>query len=304
MRATLAARLAPVTGGDVDASCDTLLMTPVAPHVIDGPLRRIARQNTRANIGRYALGLLILAPGVFAAHWLTQGWNWPEATMVVAGVLCLTLALLLRTVRGIVRRLVAGPAPPDATPDTPIRATLVRDDVGGGATVVSPPPGSIRAEVGAAIIAFAFLPLAASLDSDGGHRSTAALAAAVIAGLGVAVLAAGFAWPPARLKTPRLMLFADRIELREGRGRYVIAWPDIIAAAVHRERAVIYVRASQAVTLKGRVPPLRKDQLQVEDPVLGPSALVGAIEHYRTDEAARRDIARPPRPRVLDGPDL
>ncbi len=277
-------------------------MTPLAPLVIDGSYRRIARQGARADIGRKALGLLAFAPCVFAALWLTQGWNWPEATMVVTAVFCLTALLLLKTVRGIVRRLVPGPAPPrEAPPDAPIRATLVRDDVDGEAAVVSPPPqGSIRAELGAGIIAFALLPLAASLDSDGGLRSTAALAAAVIAGLGVAVVAAGFAWPTARLKGPRIMLFADRIELQQGRGRYVIAWPDIIAAAVHRERAVIYVRAAQAVTLKGRVPKLRKDQLQVEDPVLGPSPLVGAIEHYRTDEAARAGIERPTPPQVVD----
>lgn len=171
----------------------------------------------------------------------------------------------------------------------------------GEAAVVSPPPGGILATLGAGAIVFALLPLTASV--SGGHWPSAGLVAAVIAGVGAALLAAGFAWPTAWLQGPRIMLFADRVELRQGRGRYVVAWPDIIAAAVHRERAVIYVRA-RAVTMKGPVPRPRTDQLQVEDPVLRPSALVDAIEHYRTDQAARRAIAAPARPRVLDGPDL
>jgi hypothetical protein len=40
--------------------------------------------------------------------------------------------------------------------------------------------------------------------------------------------------------------------------------------------------------------------LPVRDPSLKAMALVSAIEHYRTDEAARAEIGRPPPPQVVD----
>jgi hypothetical protein len=262
------------------------MTTPEAEYVEDH--RRRGWRQARREWGSTAARLLMMSVGMAGGVWLTRDWASDSAATWVV-VLCAGGAYLTGECGWrLARRLVAGPPAPPEPPQ------LVRTPVRGETAVVVSPHyhGGSAAQWAGAAAQLGVVTSSSVLDAVG----PAAAVSAVLVGMGVTAVARTLSWSG----PPRLALFADRVEIRRGLGRYVIPWRGVGSAGEQGGRAVIYVERPDLVSRRGWVRRPPAYGVPVGDLGVPVGMVVDAVERYRRDTQARAAISRPPLPLVVD----
>jgi Bacterial PH domain len=250
--------------------------------------RRLWWARVREQLGRTAADFLMAAAGLAGGVWLASVWTTSE-TVATGVVLGCALGTMLAG-RSVWRRIRQARIGPPGRPEWPglIRLT-VRGET---AVVVAPYDASESAAATVGVVAGTLL----YQELSGLDVGPATVAVSVLLGAALAsTISRTLTW----LARPGLAMFADRVEIRRGFGRYVIPWSAIAGADVERGRAVVYVQRPDLVTRKGVVFPRYPDAVRAGAFALPATEIFVAIERFRQDATARRAIASVV-PRVVD----
>lgn len=268
-------------------------MPPEPQEPIDADYRRTGWRATARSFGKAAVILAAWAPGVAFGFWLTRRATSETYALLIA-LVCGWLWFM--SLKGL--RVLIGwpPAPEDREPD----ARLLRSDVDGQPALAAPPEMGARrgyflllAQIQALVVfcttmALQLLEVLVPDFFPAGSGRYLLLGGYVAVGL-AGVAAHSLAWLPG----PVVAMFADRLEVRRGFGRYAVGWHDIAGVADRDGRVEVTVARPDAVATKGWTRRPRRNTFRLTAADIPAGVLAGAMEHFRRLEPDTRRSSLP-----------
>lgn len=161
--------------------------------------------------------------------------------------------------------------------------------------MVTPPRHGVGSRPGSWAVVALDLGLLAALAVAGAHTGILGPAEVVaLAAFSLVAVSAGAGAVSSRLG-PRVALFADRVEIRCGFGRYVVPWPAIFAAGEQDGRVVVCVKRPDQLVRKGWPDRQPAYGVHVGDAGVPATVVVEAIESHRRATQAREHGTTSPR---------
>jgi hypothetical protein len=234
--------------------------------------RRLWWRAVRRELGRTAVALALAVPGLVAGLWFTDAWKSEWVATQVVWLSAVGAVLVGHFGWRLVARVRGRPRP------RPEPSQMLRTILRGEASLVTPPHRAAGVTV-VLVGVVAWLAIATVAVRTGALRPDRVLVLVPLAALAASNLVGLVGY---RLG-PRLALFADRIEIRRGLGRYLVPWSAVVAAGKRDERVVFHLSQGSSTRRRGWIRPQPAYGVPVGDLGMSADAAISTIERCQRD---------------------